>query len=172
MYNNMHPAVINHLLTDLYQGPLFLSLGQLSPLAIRECLKSVNAPIHALGDLQELSCRFIGSVCVPDSNPQDLDVLVLFPTKEALKAAVSNLLFFGFTNCADGSPTLYPGDWCALRKGTLNFVFTTDASRYYELGTAARISAGLKLVNKTDRIKLYEAIRGERDIREVLAVRT
>lgn len=66
------------------------------------------------------------------------------------------LLNDGWEPCGDGYPD---GDFLAFRKGEENYIVTEDEELFLSYVKATEGAKALNLLNKEDRIKLFQAVR-------------
>lgn len=100
-----------------------------------------------------LSTR-IGSryVCDPPVMDTDRDTLILVPD---VSEAERLLLQEGWTTCLEGE--YFATAFKAYRKGTDNYVITSDETFFQRYLIAAEVAKALNLRDKEDRIKAHEA---------------
>lgn len=125
----------------------------------------VNAIITALDD-QVRAISPIGSrvTCSPPPADTDEDWLILLPPLAdediAEPAPFDKLKELGFTQ--DGSPEFYTGNdaggFRSWRRGDLNLVTTRDAFFYERFMTATHLAQRFNLLDKADRIALFQAM--------------
>lgn len=107
-------------------------------------------------------CRVavIGSSTIPGSDPNDIDFIVY--TEEDWSDVIKTLKDYGWTKCVrdDGYP-IGSSMYSAWRRGVLNCMVTRDMVFFENTVKANDLCVKLKLLNKDDRIAVYDAIRGD-----------
>ncbi|PPE71465.1 hypothetical protein C1702_00225 [Caldimonas thermodepolymerans] len=113
-------------------------------------------------------------------DPQDLDVLVLLPrrhgnegTSLARDAEETALAAFGqdWQACRE-SYELLGHHWCALRRGPINLIVTTDPDWFSRFRRADEVCVALKLTNKADRKVVHRIVRDGYDAKLAVACAT
>ena len=96
-------------------------------------------------------------ICDPTPTDTDEDFVCFQPNYDA---AILALEADGFIS--EGSPEFYTGNsrgnFRSLRKGSVNLILT-DQRAFYELfNTATELARRFNLINKSDRIALFQAV--------------
>jgi len=118
--------------------------------------EEMTAIISSLGDVATCVQR-VGSrvTCSPPPTDTDEDWLMLVDSNPA-----GGLKTIGFTQ--DGSPQFYTGNddggFRSWRRGDLNIVTTPDRMFYERFLTATHLAKRFNLLDKQDRIALFQAI--------------
>jgi hypothetical protein len=130
----------------------------------------MTAVVATLGDVASAVQR-VGSrvTCSPPPVDTDEDWLMLIDSNPA-----AGLKAMGFTQ--DGSPQFYTGSdagsFRSWRRGDLNIVTTPDRIFYGRFLTATHLAQRFNLLDKQDRIALFQAILYGVDVRNLEQSRT
>ena len=98
-------------------------------------------------------------VCDPPVTNTDEDYIILV---NSVGDSCEYLLRLGFLHCSK-----YPNlaeKFVALRKGTINFIITSDEVYYIRYVAATELAKKLNLTNKSDRINLFHVIIDGREL--------
>lgn len=103
-----------------------------------------------------LECFAGGSrrTCKPPPTDTDDDWLVL--AKDS--CYVDDLFQLGFEHCGAGHYEPNHGDFTSWKKGELNLIVTVYPNFYHRFIKATKISAALNLMDKKDRITLFQGV--------------
>lgn len=95
-------------------------------------------------------------ICYPPVTNTDIDHMFLVYNIEETE---DTLIEEGWTKCgADGYAA---NGWCAYRKGNLNALLTDDQEHYDKFEAATELAKKRNLLNKEDRVKLFNLICGK-----------
>ena len=99
-------------------------------------------------------------ICNPPVTNTDIDQMFLVYNLEETK---KTLLKDGWTLCGHDAIDQYPegyDDWYALRKDNLNALITNNMDYYLKFYEATETAKKLNLLDKKDRIELFQKITG------------
>jgi hypothetical protein len=100
--------------------------------------------------------EYVGSrvTCSPAPTDTDEDVLLL---TDDLSTLIGDCIEVGFTQ--DGAVgRAYPKEFVSLRNGTMNFIVTDNEEFYKKFMLATHVCKSLNVMNKVDRICVFQAI--------------
>lgn len=98
-----------------------------------------------------------GSSLVRSVTPQDIDVCILFESKDdmvSFRQGKEERLPFEERSLGDGP------EWESLRDGKINYIVTTDVEFFYRMKAFSGALALLQLERKEDRKRLCQMCRG------------
>ena len=96
-----------------------------------------------------------GSTLVRGVEPQDLDLVHFFDTKEEMAAFTADK-----EKCSEFEPSCGDGPhWESVRVGNVNYICTTSLEFFYRFKAFSGALAHLQLKNKDDRKALCQACR-------------
>jgi hypothetical protein len=100
--------------------------------------------------------EYVGSriTCNPAPTDTDEDVLLLTDDLETL---IGDCIEVGFTRDGDTKAS-YPEGFVSLRNGTMNFIVTDDEEFYKKFMLATHVCKSLNLMEKNNRITVFQAI--------------
>lgn len=92
-------------------------------------------------------------ICEPPVLNTDFDTIIL-----AEAGYIGALLSEGWTPCSGAEYSDSGANFYAYRKGTQNYIVTTDTKFYKKFVYATKIAKSMNLLNKEDRVKLFDAV--------------
>jgi hypothetical protein len=109
--------------------------------------------------------EYVGSriTCNPAPTDTDEDVLLLTDDLETL---IGDCIEVGFTRDGDTKAS-YPEGFVSLRNGSMNFIVTDDEEFYKKFMLATHVCKSLNLMEKNNRITVFQAILYGKEYLEV-----
>jgi hypothetical protein len=109
--------------------------------------------------------EYVGSrvTCTPAPTDTDEDVLLL---TDDLNTLIGDCIEVGFDRDGDHKAS-YPTEFVSLRSGTINFIVTDNEEFFEKFMLATHVCKSLNVLNKSDRITVFQAILYGKEYLEV-----
>lgn len=109
--------------------------------------------------------EYVGSrvTCTPAPTDTDEDVLLL---TDDLNTLIGDCIEIGFDRDGDHKSS-YPTEFVSLRSGTINFIVTDNEEFFKKFMLATHVCKSLNVLNKSDRITVFQAILYGKEYLEV-----
>jgi len=112
-----------------------------------------------------MKMEYVGSrvTCTPAPTDTDEDVLLL---TDDLNTLIGDCIEVGFDRDGDHKSS-YPTEFVSLRSGTINFIVTDNEEFFEKFMLATHVCKSLNVLNKSDRITVFQAILYGKEYLEV-----